>query len=170
VNEFSTARLRAEKLREDHFAELRVLHTNAEAMAPLSGVLSEEISRSALTADLEQWQQHGCGRWMFYSLDDNCFVGRCGLSHTTIEGKEQFEIIYAILPEFWGTGLTVEMTVAVANWTFAQKPDLKSISATVKPVNLRSRRVLEKSGFVLDRTVQYYDAPHLLFHLATRNP
>lgn len=163
--QFSTLRLRAEKLREDHFADLRILHTNAEAMAPLSGVLSEDISRNALTADLEQWRQHGCGRWMFYSLEGNRFVGRCGLSHTTIEGEQQFEIVYAILPEFWGVGLAVEMARSVIRQTFAQKPGLKFISATVKPTNIRSRHVLEKSGFVCVREVQYYNAPHLLYRL-----
>lgn len=163
TDSFQTARLRAERLRSDHFNDLRWLHTNAEAMAPLWGVLTEQTSRDAMQVDLDLWTSARFGRWMFYTRDDHQFVGRCGVQRSTVEEKEEIELLYALLPEFWGAGLAVEMTVAVLEWMSRRHPGVTSIVATVKPENTRSRCVLEKSGFVFERQITYFDLPHLLF-------
>lgn len=163
VDSFETARLRAERLRSDHFNDLRSLHSDVEAMAPLWGVLPEQITRESMKVDLDLWISAGFGRWMFYMREDHRFVGRCGVQRSTIEDNEEIELLYGLLPEFWGAGLGVEMTVAILEWMSHRHPNVKSIVATVKPENGRSRRVLEKSGFVFEREVIYFDLPHLLF-------
>ncbi len=165
-DDFTTARLRAERLRWDHFGDLRVLHGNEEAMAPLGGALPGERSAQALESDLTQWHDAGFGRWMFYTGGDGQFVGRCGVQLATIEGAAEIELLYALCPPFWGVGYAVEMAVAVRDWMFERDPFLRSLAATVKPANVRSQRVLEKSGFQFERKVSYFGEPHLLYRVA----
>jgi [ribosomal protein S5]-alanine N-acetyltransferase len=46
--------------------------------------------------------------WVFYDHGGK-FVGRGGLRHALIEGVDEIEIAYALVPAFWGLGLASEM-------------------------------------------------------------
>ena len=59
---------------------------------------------------------------------------------------------YALGTAYWGRGYMTEAVRAVTRFGF-EKMLLDLISATCYPDNLRSRRVLEKCGFVYEGTL-----------------
>ena len=52
MNRFSTRRLTAEKLREDHLADLVALHLDAEVSRYLGGVRTPKVAKSHLDVQL----------------------------------------------------------------------------------------------------------------------
>jgi RimJ/RimL family protein N-acetyltransferase len=97
-------------------------------------------------------------------LSDRRFVGRGGLRRVVIDGKEEVEVGYGLVPEFWGRGLATELAVASvrAGFDVLKLPDIVSFTL---PTNNKSRRVMEKVGFQYEKDVVWADLPHVLYRL-----
>jgi ribosomal-protein-serine acetyltransferase len=82
------------------------------------------------------------------------------------------EIGYSILREFRGRGIATEAVRALIDEAF-EAAELESVRAYCVPQNAASRRVLERSGFLFDRTLPHGatvngEAVDVLSHLLTR--
>ena len=80
------------------------------------------------------------------------FAGRGGLKHTSIGERDEVEVAYALLPQYWGQGLATELAVASvrAGFEVLHRPDLVCFTLTT---NRASQRVMEKVGFRYERDV-----------------
>jgi RimJ/RimL family protein N-acetyltransferase len=163
---FHTDRLIAERLRDDHRGDLCRMHQDPRVMATLGGVRSEEETRQAHRGNLDHWDRHGFGLWVFRDRQDGRFAGRGGLRHILIESAHEVELAYAFLPEFWGRGLATEMARAILALAFGHlgREDLVCLAL---PTNQASRRVMEKAGFTFERDVIHADLPHVLYRTRT---
>ena len=97
-------------------------------------------------------------------MSDSQFVGRGGLRRVVIDGKDEVEVGYGLMPEFWGQGLATELAVASVRVGFEvlKLPDVVSFTL---PTNKKSRRVMEKAGFQYEKDVVWADLPHVLYRL-----
>jgi len=100
---------------------------------------------------------------MFFD-DDGAFVGRCGIHRIVIDGRDEVELGYIVRSELWSNGYATEMAVAVAAHAFSALALPELVGFTL-PDNLRSRRVLEKAGFVYERTFVGDGKPTVLYRL-----
>jgi [ribosomal protein S5]-alanine N-acetyltransferase len=168
---FSTDRLIAERLRDEHFDELRRMHrdprvmaTLAPAGAPNGGVLSDEETRRFLRRHLDHWERYGYGLWVFRDKANGRFVGRAGLYNTHVGGNDEVELAYALVAECWNRGLATEMARAILRVALEQlqMTDLVCLTLTT---NRPSRRVMEKVGFEYERDVIHAGLPHVLYRM-----
>jgi Acetyltransferase (GNAT) domain len=90
MERFETARLRAERLRENHLADLITLHLDPHVMRHLGGVRSPETTRAYVTANLEHWDRFGFGLWVLRTRDGE-FAGRAGIRHMVVEAVPKSE-------------------------------------------------------------------------------
>jgi ribosomal-protein-alanine N-acetyltransferase len=69
------------------------------------------------------------------------------------------EIGYQMLPEHWGKGLMTEALRAILRFGF-ERMGLNSVEAQIDPANTRSRKTLERLGFLQDGLLResYYFA------------
>lgn len=80
---------------------------------------------------------------------DGVVVGECG-THGPADESGTVEIGYGLAGPYRGRGLATEACTAMADWLLA-RPGIERVLASTNPgANPASRRVLEKSGFVLD--------------------
>lgn len=170
LDTFSTARLRAERLREDHWQELRRMHTDAVVMKELGGVKAEAETRDYLTRNLDHWDAHGHGLWIVYPLRGIEPIGRAVLRRFRHDGMtsadpDDIEVGYAFYEPWWGQGLATELTVACLGLGFRQL-NCSSIVAITSPGNAASQHVLRKCGLVHDRDVTLGGTPAALFRTA----
>ncbi|BAY09222.1 GNAT family N-acetyltransferase [Calothrix sp. NIES-2098] len=164
IETFSTRRLLAERLRFQHLHELYRMHQNLKVMATLGGIRSDEETRLFIFNNLHHWEQYGFGLWVFRDRVNRQFVGRAGLRNTHVDGKEEVELAYALMAEFWGKGLATEMGDKILTIGF----DLLNISEVVcftLTMNRASQRVMEKLGFKYERDIVRANLPHLLYRL-----
>lgn len=164
IENIETDRLIARRILPDDFLENDRMHQNPRVMATLGGFRSEVQTRQMLADHHDHWIRNGFGPWMWFSKADRQFVGRAGLKRSVVEGRDEVEIGYALMPEFWGQGLATEIAAASVNIAFTQLGLTDLVSFTL-PTNLASRRVMEKCGFTFERDIVWKDLPHVLYRL-----
>jgi RimJ/RimL family protein N-acetyltransferase len=150
MEHFSTARLTAERLREDHLADLVALHLDAEVSRYLGGARPAERTTTYLDTNMAHWDQHGFGLWVLRTKD-GAFAGRAGIRHILVDDIDEIEIAYAFKRECWGQGLASEIATALTDIGLLHH-ELPSLIGIVYVGNGASRRVLEKANYLLERS------------------
>ncbi len=150
VDHFSTNRLTAERLREDHLADLVALHLDPETSRYLGGVRSAETTKRYLVTNMAHWDRHGFGLWALRTKD-GIFAGRAGLRHIMVDDIDEIEIFYAFTRSVWRRGYASEIAAAMTQIGLSQLA-LRSLIGIVNVANGASRRVLEKSSYLLERS------------------
>jgi RimJ/RimL family protein N-acetyltransferase len=153
MDHFSTERLTAERSREDHLADLVALHLDAEVSRYLGGVRSAETTRAYLAVNMAHWDRHGFGLWALRTRD-GAFAGRAGIRHIVVDGTAEVEIAYTFKRDLWGQGLASEIATALTRIGLSQL-ELPSLIGLVAVGNGASRRILEKSNYVLERSTAH---------------
>jgi ribosomal-protein-alanine N-acetyltransferase len=86
--------------------------------------------------------------WCVCKKDTGNIVGICALRDYSQDHKT-IEILYALLPKYWGQGITSEIIPKVVEFGF-NSLDLNRIHATTEPRNAASTKVLLNNGFKLE--------------------
>jgi ribosomal-protein-alanine N-acetyltransferase len=162
LDSFNTERLSAERLEQCHLEFIHRMHQDERVMAYLSGKRSREQTLEYMEQNLAHWDKYGYGIWILRDNTAGIFAGRGGLRNAVIDGGDEVEVAYGLMPEFWNRGLATEFVRAVMNIGLV-KLRLSSLVCVTNPDNLASRRVMEKAGFEFERDVIYKDEPQLLF-------
>lgn len=79
-------------------------------------------------------------------------VGFCGLRH--MDGSADVELLYGILPRYWGEGLVTEAAREVLRHGFESCGLARIMGATDTP-NQRSVRVMQRLGMVFENRRQH---------------
>jgi ribosomal-protein-alanine N-acetyltransferase len=159
---FDTERLCAERLQEGHFEFINQMNRDERIMAHLGGLRSTEQTSEYMKYNLAHWQQYGYGIWILRQQSTGFLTGRGGLRNTVLAGKDEVEVAYGLLPEYWNMGLASEFVEAVVRIGFSEI-GLSSLACITRQGNTASKRVLEKTGFEFERDIIHQGKPHLLF-------
>jgi [ribosomal protein S5]-alanine N-acetyltransferase len=149
-----TARLRGERIGPRHLDAVAPMLADPRVGATMGGVLDREQVAEQLAALDAHWEREGLGYYMWFDLATGAPVGRGGLSHTEFDGQPEVELGWLVTPERWADGLATEMGAAEVEVAFGPL-GLDDIVAFTLPDNLASRRVMEKLGFVYEKTAPY---------------
>jgi [ribosomal protein S5]-alanine N-acetyltransferase len=164
LDRVETERLVGERLREEHFDYLRTQDSDRDVMATLGGVRSENETWEGLRGNLEHWERHGFGPWLFRARETGEIVGGAALRHVEIERRPEVELGYRVTAAWWGRGIATEMASALVG-VARDRLGLAEIVAFTLPWNLASRRVMEKVGFTYERDIEWAALPHVLYRL-----
>jgi [ribosomal protein S5]-alanine N-acetyltransferase len=95
--------------------------------------------------------------WAIYSPAEEKVIGTCNFWNLNLP-HYRAEIGYTLGSEWWGQGVMTEVVSATLTFGFTTM-GLYSIEAQIDPENTRSRRLLEKLGFVQEGYFRenYYD-------------
>jgi RimJ/RimL family protein N-acetyltransferase len=137
---------------------------NPQVMATLGGLRTREQNREYLQQQLAHWEQHGFGYWTAYDLRSGQFAGRGGLRHALVEGRDEVEVGYGLLPKFWGRGMATELARLSVRVGFTELNRADLVAFTL-PTNMGSRRVMEKAGFRYERAIVHANLDHVLYRL-----
>ncbi|MBN2314955.1 MAG: GNAT family N-acetyltransferase [Sedimentisphaerales bacterium] len=162
LDSFNTQRLHIERLREEHNESIHRMHLDERVMAHLGGPRSSEQTSDYMKQNLAHWEQHGYGIWILRDRSTGHFVGRGGLRNVVLREKNEVEVAYGLMPDFWNKGLATEFVKAVVRIAFS-KIGLSSLACVTQRENLASLRVLKKTDFHFEGDVVYKGTPSLLF-------
>ncbi|WFU27367.1 GNAT family N-acetyltransferase [Bradyrhizobium sp. CB1717] len=163
MDRFSTERLIAERLHADHLPDLVALHLDADVSRYLGGVRSAEVTRTYLDVNMAHWDQHGFGLWALRTKD-GAFAGRAGLRHIMVDDVDEVEIAYAFRRGVWGRGLASEIATAMTRIGLSHLK-LPSLIGLVFAGNMASRRVLEKSDYLLERNTDRFGNDSVIYRI-----
>jgi ribosomal-protein-alanine N-acetyltransferase len=166
IEQFQTARLRAERLLPCDLDDLCVMHRDLRVMRTLGGVRSNAKTQEYLAVNLDHWKLHGYGLWIVRDVEGT-FVGRAGIRHLTIETKNEIELAYSVMPGFWGRGLATEIAKALLKIAI-ERLDIPELVAFTLSDNQASRRVMEKVGFQYERKFPFDGLPCVLYRIQAK--
>lgn len=166
MDQFSTKRLTAERLNESHLADLIALHLDPEASRYLGGMRSAETTTKYLAVNMAHWDRHGFGLWALRT-SDGAFAGRAGLRHIVVDDIDEIEIAYAFTRSVWGRGFASEIATAMTRIGLSQL-ELPSLIGIVYVGNGASRRVLEKSNYILERSANRHGEDVVIYRTAAK--
>jgi [ribosomal protein S5]-alanine N-acetyltransferase len=163
------SRLRRERPWQEHARLYRDLFADpavATILWPHEGhERAGERALDVLRRDIEHWQSHSFGPWVFFELATGVFVGRGGLRSSVIAGGECVEVLYALRPDVWGRGYATE--IALVSVQHARELKIREVVGLAATSNHASQRVLEKAGLPTRERVEHAGLPHLLGRLRT---
>ena len=134
-------------------------------MALLGGVRSLEQTAAYMKRNLDHWAEFDFGIWLLRDATTNEVIGRTLLRHLMLDGVDEVETGYGFSPANWGRGLATEATLTCLDYGW-RVLGLKSIVAVTLPINVASRRVMEKSGMTFDREIAHDGIPHVVYRVA----
>ncbi|HTD10901.1 MAG TPA: GNAT family N-acetyltransferase [Steroidobacteraceae bacterium] len=121
-----------------------------------------DAQRYIETGPVEMYGRLGFGLYQVRLTLSDVPIGLCGLLKR--ETLKDVDLGFAFFPEFWGNGYAREAAAAVLSYA-RNTLGLARIVAITAPNNDPSRKVLEKLGFELERSVQLEaDGEHLLLY------
>jgi len=94
--------------------------------------------------------------------DNGTPIGYCGFFHHEVDQKEEIEIGYRLLPEYWNQGLATEAARAVRDHGFRDW-GLERVISLIHLDNIASRRVAEKNGMRLEKQTIFRGFPTHVF-------
>lgn len=162
---FHTERLRAERLQPIHLADLRRLHRDADVMERIGGLRNEAQTAQYLAYNLRHWSQHGFGLWVLREREADTgapVVGLAMLRYLPLDGVDEVEVGYALVPSLWGKGLATEAAAACVGYA-RDALHVPSIIALTEPGHERSQHVLTKVGMTYERDIALEGSPRSLF-------
>jgi RimJ/RimL family protein N-acetyltransferase len=154
IETITTPRMRGERLGPQHLELLVPVFGDPRVGATMGGVQSPEVVLSTLEANDEAWERDGVGLWMFYESATGAPVARGGLAHKVFDGEPVVEAGWTTFPERWGEGFATELGQAALDVAFGPLA-LDNVVSYTLPFNVASRRVMEKLGFVYEKTAPY---------------
>ncbi|UII75042.1 GNAT family N-acetyltransferase [Flagellimonas sp. HMM57] len=112
----------------------------------------------------ERYEMNLGGMNALVSKDTKQLVGLCGLLVQSVDGAEELEIGYSILPKFWLQGFAFEAAKKCRDYAF-QNNFSDSLISIIHIDNIPSQKVAEKNGMFLDKTTTYKDNPVHIFRV-----
>lgn len=92
------------------------------------------------------------------------FVGQCGLLVQTVDGHEELEIGYSLMPETRGAGYAIEAAKKCRDFAF-QNNFSDSLISIIHPDNVASRQVAIKNGMQLWKQTVYNGMPVTIYRI-----
>ena len=91
-------------MNQKHLAELCIMHSDHKVMATLGGIRNSIETKSFLEQQLTHWNRYGYGEWIVFEKASDCFIGRCGLRCIILNNRDEVEVGYKLLSDFWAEG------------------------------------------------------------------
>ena len=104
----------------------------------------------------------GVGQLGIVRKNSGALIGNCGPVWQDVDGAQQLEIGYSIRRDQWGHGYATEAASAALSYARETLHVLDPISL-IRPGNLASRRVAEKNGARLEKTVFWRGFDHCIY-------
>jgi RimJ/RimL family protein N-acetyltransferase len=123
------------------------MNSDPRVMEFLPGPLSRQESDALADRIEDRFRQHGFGQWAVEVPGETPFAGFLGLSIPRFEAHFTpcIEIGWRLAAAYWNRGYATEGARAALDFGFRWLQAEEIVSFTV-PLNVRSRRVMEKLG------------------------
>jgi ribosomal-protein-alanine N-acetyltransferase len=156
-----TARLSLMAFEPPDAAAFYALNSSVKVMQYTGEPLMESVEAAEeAIRTYRDFDEVGYGRWACHFKRESRIIGFCGLKY--LHERDEVDLGYRFLPEYWGQGLATEACLATLEFGFGTI-GLSRIIALVLPENTASIRVAEKCGMQFEDEVAYEGQRVLLY-------
>ncbi len=156
----STERLHFRKVIPEDFEQWLPFYHHPDSTKYWEGILKDPKAacRQQFERIFERYEKSLGGMNALILRTTSEFVGMCGLLVQEIDGSEELEIGYSLLPAHWRQGYAIE--AAKKCKAFAREKGLaNSVISIIQVDNLPSQKVALKNGMSLEKSTFYKNNP-----------
>jgi RimJ/RimL family protein N-acetyltransferase len=114
-----TERLRLRRYRKDDAESAYRLMSDPRVMRHYPELLDRDKATRMIDNALRAYEKFGYSVLVVERLSDGAFLGHVGLLHwDDVDGREDVEVAYMLVPEAWGHGYATEAASACRDWAF----------------------------------------------------
>lgn len=96
--------------------------------------------------------------------DTGELIGHAGLLVQHVDGVEELEVAYSLLPKFWHQGFATEAARKCKTYAFEHN-FAKSLISIITLTNLPSQQVARRNGMDIEKQTMYKDNPVYIFRV-----
>lgn len=126
----------------------------------MGGPFDKAAAWGLFCADHAQWDLFGCGALMIEDQRTGQCLGQVGLNAGPL--FPEHELGWLVFPEAEGRGVACEAAAALRDWARFDR-GLATLVSYIDPDNLRSRKLAERLGAVLDEQAAKPDPTDLVY-------
>ncbi len=122
------------------------------------------FSMEWMERSLKRYENEGYG---FYALINRVageFIGQCGLLLQDVNGMEELEIAFHIIPQFWNCGYATESAIACRDFVF-RNCLRDSVISLIAPENFASQKVAVKTGLQKELEIFWRGQAYLVYRI-----
>jgi [ribosomal protein S5]-alanine N-acetyltransferase len=154
-----TKRLYLRRLGMQDIGNLLRIFSDPQAMQYYHSTLDREGVENWIQRNNSRYQDDGFGFFACILKDTNEFVGECGLiMQKDVQGRDEVEIGYQFIREFWNCGYGTEAAVACRDFAF-NVLGINKVISLIRPENKASQKVAQKNGMTKDDQIIRWNVP-----------
>jgi RimJ/RimL family protein N-acetyltransferase len=163
--EIETERLLLRELRADDVDALAVVLSDPQTMVHYPRPFEHHEVGRWIERSRRSYAERGHGSYAVMLRSSGELVGDCGFLLQQVEGAAEVELGYHVGRAHWSRGYATEAASACRDHAFGPLGLARFISL-IRPVNLASLRVAEKTGLRFQREVDFAGLPHHVYAIA----
>lgn len=158
----NTERLTLREMTDDDLDDIAHLLGDDQVMRFYPRPKTRQEARGWIAWNRRLYQEHGFGLWILTLTESGQFIGECGLTIQVVDGVEEIEVGYQLLPAYQGHGYATE-AAAACRAAAHDRFGFDRVIAVINPENEPSRRVAERIGLRPDKQAQMYGHDRLIY-------
>ncbi|MET1260179.1 GNAT family N-acetyltransferase [Flagellimonas sp. DF-77] len=166
LHEHESERLRYRKVEPTDFAAWLPFYQNPESTRYWEGIppAPETACQQQFDRIFERYELQLGGMNALIHKNTNTLIGLCGLLIQEVDGIQELEIGYSVLPNYWKQGYAFEAARACKQFAFDHRL-ADSLISIIHIDNLPSRKVALKNGMLLEKQTTYKANPVHIFRV-----
>tara|TARA_R110000737_G_scaffold77106_4_gene108067 strand:- start:2741 stop:3262 length:522 start_codon:yes stop_codon:yes gene_type:complete len=159
-------RLLFKKVTQSDFESWLPFHQEPLSSQYWSGIPKDPITacKEQFSRMFERYEEQSGGMNALFSKETNKLIGLAGLLVQHVNNKEELEIGYSILPEYWRQGYAFEAAKKCKEVAFENKW-AESLISIIQVNNIPSQKIALKNGMYIDFSTTYKDNPVRIFRI-----
>jgi ribosomal-protein-alanine N-acetyltransferase len=159
-----TGRLILREFRPEDVDALAKVLSDPETMRYYPAPFDRAGVQEWIERNRRRYEKDGHSLWAMILKASGELIGDCGLAFQEVDGKKLIEIGYHVRRDLWGNGLAPEAAQACRDFGF-RKLGAERLISLIRPENLSSRRVAEKTGLTIWKETLWRGIPHLVYSI-----
>jgi ribosomal-protein-alanine N-acetyltransferase len=159
-----TARLQLRHLRPDDLDAMHAYLGDAETMKYYPAPYSREFVKHGIEQNIERYKKYGYGLFGVVLKSSGELIGDCGLVWQELDNGLELEVGYHFHRNYWGKGYATEAAKTCIDYAF-EHAGVDHVISLIRPENLPSRRVAERNGLRIVRSLNWKGLLHDVWRL-----
>lgn len=161
-----TERLRFNSLKKEHCALWEPFFVNnpTERFLGFEGSTKSNAEKAAfwINKQIDRENNQEYGQLAIIEKSSGKFVGLAGVIPREINGKQEFEVTYSLLQNYWGKGFATEAARFFKDYILTNNVCSSAISI-IHVENEASINVAAKNGMVPTSTLEFMEMPVVIY-------
>ena len=126
----------------------------------------EKMCKAWIERQVRRYENDGHGLCALIEKASDQLVGQCGLLKQEVDGIEELEVGYGLLPAFWSQGFATEAARFFRDFAF-QEQMAPSIISIIDMDNVPSQKVAYKNGMQIDKKTLFKNMQVYIFRITS---